>query len=331
MALKQWGAKICGYSLAPNTDPSLFVTAKVADGIEHHIGDVQDLEHLRSVISKFQPDIVLHMAAQALVRASYEFPIETLSTNIMGTANILESIRGLTSVRSFVNVTTDKCYENLEHHRPYTEDEKLGGNDPYSMSKACSELVTASYRISFFKDASVGIASARAGNVIGGGDWSKDRLVPDLARGFAAGNKVVLRNLQSIRPWQHVLEPVSAYLLLAEKLFTEPQKYSQAWNFGPQERDCREVGFIVSEFAKNWGPNPGWSVTSEAQVHEANILKLDISKADRLLSWRPRYRLEKALELTATWYQLFYSAGASQVTELTYSQIQQYFNSNTVD
>jgi CDP-glucose 4,6-dehydratase len=301
--LHSLGAKVQGFALAPPTSPSLFEEAKVGDLIQSTLGDVRDFTAVKKIVGEFKPEIVFHMAAQPLVRYSYDAPLETYATNVMGTAHLLESIRTSDSVRAVVNITTDKCYENREWVWGYREDEPMGGFDPYSSSKACSELVSAAYRQSFLDKAGIAIATARAGNVIGGGDWAKDRLVPDVLHAFANGNAVSIRNPNSIRPWQHVLEPLSGYLLLAEKLFAQPATFSQAWNFGPQDEDAKPVGWIVEAMAGKWGSEAAWSFDEGPHPHEAHYLKLDISKARQVLGWSPRWTLDQALDNVIEWHQ----------------------------
>jgi CDP-glucose 4,6-dehydratase len=296
------GAKVQGFALAPPTSPSLFVEAKVGDLIQSNSGDIRDFAAISKVVKDFKPEVVFHMAAQPLVRYSYDNPLETYATNVMGTAHLLESIRSIDTVRAVVNVTTDKCYENREWVWGYREDEAMGGYDPYSSSKACSELVTAAYRQSFLDKAGVAVATARAGNVIGGGDWAKDRLVPDILRAFENKQPVSIRNPNSIRPWQHVLEPLSGYLLLAERLCTEHKAFSEAWNFGPQDDDAKPVGWIVEAMASKWGKDASWSFDEGDHPHEAHYLKLDISKARQAMGWSPRWTLDKALDHTVEWH-----------------------------
>ena len=300
--LHAMGAKVQGFALAPPTSPSLFVEAKVGDLIQSSLGDIRDFAAVAKVVKDFKPEVVFHMAAQPLVRSSYDEPLETYATNVMGTAHLLESIRSIDTVRAVVNVTTDKCYENREWVWGYREDEAMGGYDPYSSSKACSELVTAAYRQSFLDKAGIAVATARAGNVIGGGDWAKDRLVPDILQAFQNKQPVSIRNPNSIRPWQHVLEPLSGYLLLAEKLFAEPASFSQAWNFGPKDDDAKPVGWIVETMASKWGKEASWSFDEGDHPHEAHYLKLDISKARQSLGWSPRWSLDQALDHTVEWH-----------------------------
>jgi len=305
--LQSLGAHLTGFALSPPTNPSLFEQARVADGMHSKIGDIRNLELLQAEIQKSQPEIVLHLAAQPLVRYSYENPIETYSTNVMGTVNMLEAIRSTSSIKSVVIVTTDKCYENREWVWPYRESEAMGGHDPYSSSKGCAELVAAAYRSSYFnpseyKRHGVGIATARAGNVIGGGDWSRDRLIPDILNAVNAGVPVQLRNPSAIRPWQHVLEPLHGYLTLAEKLYDDGQKFSEAWNFGPEQVDC----LSVIEVTKNLIDISGSKSTIElsdrkGQPHEAGLLKLDISKAKEMLGWQPVLDMDASLNWICDW------------------------------
>jgi CDP-glucose 4,6-dehydratase len=301
--LQSLGAQVGGLALAPSTKPDLFTAAKVADGMASStIGDIRDLAAVRQAMTAFKPEIVLHMAAQALVRQSYVDPVETYATNVMGTVHVLEAARATTSVRCIVNVTTDKCYENREWVWGYREDEPMGGHDPYSSSKGCAELVTAAYRKSFFAEAGVVLASARAGNVIGGGDWAADRLVPDILRAFERGEPVQVRNPLSTRPWQHVLEPLSGYLTLAEALWESGPSFADGWNFGPLDEDARPVRWIVERMAEAWGEGAGWQHDAGEHPHEANYLKLDISKARHRLHWQPRWRLDTALDHIVSWH-----------------------------
>lgn len=326
--LLDMGADICGYALTPPTSPSLFDTCNLAKQMNCIIGDIRDYQNLADTIAKFKPEIVIHMAAQPLVRDSYKIPIETYATNVMGTVNILEAVRHTDSIRSVVNVTTDKCYENKEWHWGYRENEAMGGYDPYSASKGCSELVTASYRQSFFNpqkyntDHQVALASARAGNVIGGGDWATDRLIPDILKSISTGQKVNIRSPHAIRPWQHVLEPLSGYLLLAEKLYNEGIKFSEGWNFGPEDKDAKSVEYIVNHLCKLWGKDASYTIDSNPQPHEAGYLKLDISKARNLLNWQPRWSLDIALNKIINWQQAYQTAKTMQETCL--AQIHEY-------
>lgn len=321
--LHSLGVNVYGYGLAPATSPALFNILELEKKIYSHIGDIRDFEVLKQYINEIQPEIIIHMAAQPLVRYSYDFPIETYQTNVMGTVNLLESVRQCASVRAVVNVTTDKCYENKEWDWGYRENDRLGGYDPYSNSKACSEFVTSAYRQSYFSNGQnlIGIATARAGNVIGGGDWAQDRLIPDIMTAIINKQTVLIRNPLAIRPWQHVLEPLSGYLTLAEKLWQDPKQYSSSWNFGPNEGDIKPVQEIVKLITRNW-PEGSWKIDQAAHPHEAHFLKLDISKAKNHLEWRPRWNLETAVHFSVAWYQAW--AMGRGVEEMTLSQIRQY-------
>jgi CDP-glucose 4,6-dehydratase len=304
--LQSMGAQVVGYALAPPTNPSLFEVAEVGKNMTSVIGDIRDLEHLHAVFAEHNPEIVIHMAAQPLVRYSYIEPVETYSTNVMGTVNLLEAVRSTASVKAVVNVTTDKCYENREWAWGYRENEPMGGYDPYSSSKGCAELVTAAYRNSYFhpekyKEHGVAIASGRAGNVIGGGDWAEDRLIPDIMRAITQGIPVNIRNPHAIRPWQHVLEPLSGYLLLAQKLYEEGAAYAEGWNFGPNDEDAKPVQWIVETLTQTWGEGASWVLDGGEHPHEAHYLKLDCSKAKTRLDWHPRWNLQETLESIARW------------------------------
>ena len=327
--LQSMGAQVVGYALNPPTDPSLFEAAEVAKGMTSIIGDIRDLEHLRRVFAEHQPEIVIHMAAQPLVRYSYIEPVETYSTNVMGTVNLLEAVRSTKSVKAVVNVTTDKCYENREWAWGYRENEAMGGYDPYSSSKGCAELVTAAYRNSYFhpekyKEHGVAIASGRAGNVIGGGDWADDRLIPDIMRAISAGKPVNIRNPHAIRPWQHVLEPLSGYLVLAQKLYEEGAAYAEGWNFGPNDEDAKPVQWIVEKLTQVWGEGANWVVDGGEHPHEAHYLKLDCSKAKSRLDWHPKWHLDEALEAIVEWQQAYLKS--KSMHGFTLSQIQKYAN-----
>ena len=323
--LQRLGAEVSGFALAPETDPALFDLARVGQGMASTLGDVRDPAALAGAMAQARPEVVLHLAAQALVRRSYQDPVATYATNVMGTVHLLEAVRHTPEVRAVVVVTTDKCYENKEWLWGYREDEALGGHDPYSSSKGAAELVTSAYRRSFFAPDPQGrppaaIASARAGNVIGGGDWAAERLVPDFLRAMDAGRELVLRNPGAVRPWQHVLEPLSGYLELAEALHRQGPAFAEAWNFGPWEADARPVRWIAERLTALWGPDAGYRVEAPAQAaHEAGLLKLDISKARARLGWRPRWGLDRALEAIMEWHQA-YRAGADP-RETTWRQI----------
>ncbi len=325
--LQSMGAQVVGYALAPPTNPSLFEVAGVSKNMTSVIGDIRDFENLRKVFLSHQPEIVIHMAAQPLVRYSYIAPVETYSTNVMGTVNLLEAVRNTNSVRAVVNVTSDKCYENKEWAWGYRENEAMGGFDPYSNSKGCAELVTAAYRNSYFhidkyQTHGVAIASGRAGNVIGGGDWAEDRLIPDIMRAITQGNAVNIRNPHSIRPWQHVLEPLSGYLILAQKLFEEGVNYAEGWNFGPSDEDARPVQWIVELLTKSWGNGASWTLDGSEHPHEACYLKLDCSKAKARLGWQPRWHLEDTIKAIIEWHQAH--ARGDDMRSLTLRQIDAY-------
>ena len=299
--LQSLGAEVTGYALAPPSNPSLFEEARVAQGMVSLHGDIRDPEQMNRAMAGFQPEVVIHMAAQSLVRHSYLNPVETYATNVMGTVNVLEAVRQTASVRAAVIVTSDKCYENREWVWGYRENEAMGGYDPYSNSKGCAELVTSAYRQSFFRDGSAAVASARAGNVIGGGDWAADRLVPDMVRAVADRRPVPIRNPHAIRPWQHVLEPLSGYLLLAQKLYEDGTAYAEGWNFGPREDDARPVQWIADQFTGLWGEGASWVLDGAEHPHEAHYLKLDCSKARMRLDWQPKWSLETSLRKIVAW------------------------------
>lgn len=313
--LSSLGAHVTGYALYPPTNPSLFALAKVRELIDSHIADVRDAELLARTLLEAQPEIVIHMAAQPLVRDSYKIPVETYSTNVMGTVHMLEAVRGCSSVRAVVNVTTDKCYENREWVWGYRENEPMGGFDPYSNSKGCSELVTAAYRQSFFTRVTnhegsnpPSVATARAGNVIGGGDWATDRLIPDCIGSLLAGEPVHIRNPHAIRPWQHVLEPLSGYMTLAQKLYTVGPDFAEGWNFGPLDDDAKPVEWIVQRLCEQWHTSASYKIDDGNHPHEAHYLKLDCSKAHIRLGWQPRWNLDQALTGIIEWVKA-YSSG----------------------
>ncbi|MDM0008848.1 CDP-glucose 4,6-dehydratase [Variovorax sp. J22G73] len=329
------GAKVTGYALEPAYAPSLHSLTAPASSTESLIGDIRDLDRLRATVSACAPEVVFHLAAQPLVRRSYVDPVETYSTNVMGTVNLLEAVRSCDSIRSVVIVTSDKCYENREWPWGYRENEPMGGYDPYSNSKGCAELISASYRSSFFNEDrysqhGVALATARAGNVIGGGDWSVDRLVPDLLRAFGDQRDSVIRNPGAIRPWQHVLEPLRGYMMLAEKLYSEGPAWAQAWNFGPNDSDARPVSWIADQLAVLWGNGARWRTETEiAQPHEANWLKLDCSKARQDLGWIPRWDLTRSLAAIVDWQQAWIEG--CEMAEYTHKQIEQYESTITHD
>lgn len=325
--LQSLGADVTGYSLQPPTNPSLFDIARVGEGMHSIIGDIRDLSNLQQAMQSANPNIVIHMAAQPLVRLSYKSPVETYATNVMGTVHLLESVRHTSTVRAVVNITTDKCYENKEWVWGYRENEPMGGYDPYSNSKGCAELVSSAYRSSFFNTNSfaqhgVAFATVRAGNVIGGGDWAKDRLVPDIIAAFEIGKPALIRNPHAIRPWQHVLDPLGGYLTLAEHLYQNGPDYAEAWNFGPYDEDAKPVSWIVDTMARLWGNGAQWEIEEGEHPHEATYLKLDISKARTRLNWHPALRLEEALERIIDWSQARTQGADTQ--KYTLRQIQDY-------
>jgi len=325
--LESLGARVTGYALDPPTTPNLFEQASVGATIHSVRGDVRDFEQLKSTIGKLRPEVVIHMAAQSVVRRGYDDPIETYSSNVMGTVNLLEAIRQLKIPCAIVNVTSDKCYVNREWVWGYRENEEIGGRDPYSNSKGCAELVTTSYRQSFFptemlNQHGVGLASARAGNAVGGGDWTADQLIPDLMRAFLSGKACMIRNPSAFRPWQFVLEPLRGYLMVAEKLSHDAERFATAWNFGPVEADAKPVAWIADKLVRSWGNGAAWTQDPAAYAHEAHALKLDTSKANAGLDWRPVLPLESALEWIVEWYRCFQAGG--DLGDLTRSQIERY-------
>ncbi len=301
--LQAMGAEVHGYALNPPTEPNLFTVAEIGKGMaSSRIADIRDADKLREAMQTTRPEIVFHLAAQPLVRYSYAQPVETYAVNVMGTVHLLEAIRATPGVKAVVNVTTDKCYENREWVWGYRENEAMGGFDPYSSSKGCAELVTSAYRQSFLEPASIALASARAGNVIGGGDWAADRLIPDFLRAMDAGETLKIRSPQSTRPWQHVLEPLSGYLVLAERLYVDGTGFAEAWNFGPADGDAQPVKWIVEQLAEI-RKDVNWQCDETPQPHEAHYLKLDSSKARSQLNWQPRWRLQTALHKTLEWHE----------------------------
>jgi CDP-glucose 4,6-dehydratase len=300
--LERLGAAVTGFALGAPTEPSLFAQAAIARSITSIQGDVRDLLTVREAMDRAAPEIVIHMAAQSLVRASYADPVATYTTNVVGTVHVLECARHVPSVRAVVNVTSDKCYENREWVWPYRESDPMGGYDPYSSSKGCAELVASAFARSFYRGLGRGLASVRAGNVIGGGDWAADRLIPDAARAFSNGRAVRIRNPASVRPWQHVLEPLAGYLTLAERLFRDPERWGGGWNFGPDERDIRPVSEVIDTLAGAWGGAPGWERDGAEHPHEAQLLRLDVTKSRTVLGWRPRLDLSSAVGMCAEWY-----------------------------
>jgi CDP-glucose 4,6-dehydratase len=328
--LQSLGAEVIGYALRPPTHPSLFEVAQVAEGMTSIVGDIRDGTRLTRAMQESAPDIVIHMAAQPLVRRSYVDPVDNYSTNVMGTVHLLEAVRQTPSVRAVVNVTTDKCYENKEWVWGYRENEPMGGFDPYSSSKGCAELVTAAYRNSFFNTSKysehqVALATARAGNVIGGGDWAEDRLIPDILRAIEAGQSVSIRNPYATRPWQHVLEPLSGYLALAEKLYTQGPAFAEAFNFGPLEESAKPVQWIVDKLTQQWGDGAAWHLDGGIHPHEAHYLKLDCSKARAVLGWSPRWHLDQALQAIIIWHKAkCANPGSQDMRALCLQQINDY-------
>lgn len=331
--LQKLGADVAGFALPPASAESLFDLAAVGERMHSTFADIRDREALQGAFDRFHPQIVFHLAAQSLVRSSYLEPVETYQVNVMGTVHVLETVRKNPSCRVAVNVTSDKCYENKEWTWGYREADQMGGHDPYSSSKGCSELVTAAYRHSFFEGKSatgvgVGIASARAGNVIGGGDFSKDRIIPDFMAAIARHQPLYVRNPDAVRPWQHVLEPLSGYLLLAEKLWENPQAYAQGWNFGPAPDDVRPVRWIVERLNNYWGERISWEIDTGPKLHEANLLMLDSAKARMLLGWRPRWTLDEALQAVVGWHSA-YEKG-QPLRQVVMEQIAAYESTTTV-
>ena len=325
--LQQLGAEVSGYSIDVPTDPSLYETAAAGKGMTSMIGDVRDLASFRAYSEKTAPEIIIHMAAQSLVRRSYADPVGTYDTNIMGTVNVLEAARHADSVRVVIVVTSDKCYENREMQSGYSEDQPMGGDEPYSSSKGCAELVTAAYRNSFFHVADfeqhdTTIASVRAGNVIGGGDWAEDRLIPDIVAAFREGTDAEVRNPQAIRPWQFVMDPLNGYLTLAECLWSDGPVFAGAWNFGPDDSDAKDVGYVAAQLSRVWGDSAGWRHDNTEQPREATYLKLDSSKAKSKLSWLPVLHLSTTLEWIVEWYQNFFKANNAR--NITLEQIERF-------
>lgn len=328
--LQQLGAEVTGFALPPPTQPSLFEVAGVERGMRSIIGDLREADSIKKAISDARPEVVIHMAAQPLVRYSYANPIETYSTNIMGLVHLFEAVRATSEVRALVNVTSDKCYENKEWPWGYRENEPMGGYDPYSSSKGCAELITTCYHNSYFNpekyaEHGVAIASGRAGNVIGGGDWALDRLIPDMFNAISKGESVQIRNPDAIRPWQHVLESLSGYLMLAEKLCTHGPEYAGGWNFGPYDNDAKTVQWVVERLTQTWGEGAAWSQDGGSQPHEATYLKLDCSKARGRLDWRPRWDITQTMEKIVEWHKAY--TRNEDMRSMTVAQITSYQNS----
>ncbi|MEM6513120.1 MAG: CDP-glucose 4,6-dehydratase [Pseudomonadota bacterium] len=326
--LERLGAEVHGVSLPPKDSPNLFEKASIHSVLSHHCLDIRNREQLGQLLTRIQPEIVFHLAAQSLVRYSYENPLETYETNVIGTLNVLEAVRAAGSVRQAIIITTDKVYENHERDAGYKEHEPLGGHDPYSSSKACAELLVSSYRRSFFPDSlfdqhKMSIASVRAGNVIGGGDWAKDRLIPDFVRAIESGSDIVIRNPSAVRPWQHVLDALSGYLALTEAMSTQPG-FAGAWNFGPAENDARPVRWIVEKMISLSGKQVSWSQDGGEHPHEAGYLRLDCRKANEELDWQPTWSLDSALEKVVEWH--LADASGRDARETSIKQIEDYMN-----
>lgn len=325
--LSQIGAEVKGFALPPEVFPSLYQVLKLDEQINSAIGNICDYEHLEKELVQFEPDIIIHLAAQAIVRVSYEDPIETFQTNVIGTANLLNISRSLKKLKAFVSVTSDKCYENNEWVWKYRETDAMGGWDPYSASKGCAEIVTASFRRSFLQNDTnrknmAGIATARAGNVIGGGDWSKDRLIPDIMRAFSEKKEVIIRNPSAVRPWQYILDLLYGYIRLAENLCHDPVKYSEAWNFGPSEQDEQSVKYIIDKMMQIWGEETTWKMDNSKNPHEASYLKLDSSKARMHLNWENQITLDDTLKFLTIWYKKYYNG--DNMFEFSRQQIRSY-------
>ena len=325
--LQKLNANIIGFSKSIPTNPSLFQLTNIEDGMTSIIGDVCDYDKLEEVVKEYKPEIVIHMAAQAILRESYNNPVETYATNVMGTVNLLESIRKIGNVKVILNVTTDKCYEPNELSKGHIETDKIGGYDPYSNSKACSELVTASFRDSFFNPKEyhkhgISLASCRAGNVIGGGDWAKDRLIPDIMKGILNNETIKIRNPNSIRPWQHVLDPLNGYLILVEKLWSSGSEFSEGWNFGPEENNEKPVKWIVERLTKQWSKDIKWDIDNNINLHEENYLRLNCIKANSRLGWMSKLNLEEGLEWIIEWYRQYEEN--NDMREITEQQIEKF-------
>jgi len=319
--LTSLGAIVKGYSIDTLTGPSFFKEARIEGLVDSEFGDIRNFDSVNKSMVNFKPDILIHMAAQSLVRYSYKAPVETFETNVLGTVNVLEAARNCVSLKAIINITTDKCYENNGINKGYIESDPMGGYDPYSSSKGCAELVTSAYNRSFFRDRGVGLASVRAGNVIGGGDWAEDRLIPDILNSFDKKIPVVIRNPESTRPWQHVLEPLSGYLILAKKLYDNPALYSEGWNFGPHYKDAQPVSNILANMIQKWGGSQ-WKVDTVVHPHEADFLKLNISKAKERLGWGPVWNIDKTLSLIVDWHRHYLKG--SDMQHFSLRQIELY-------
>jgi CDP-glucose 4,6-dehydratase len=316
--LKKLGANITGFSKSVPTNPSLFETTNIEKDIKSVVGDIQNYELLKETISKCEPEIIFHMAAQSLVIKSYSNPIETFSTNVMGTVNLLYAVKETKKPKVVINITSDKCYENNESLEGYSEDDPMGGHDPYSSSKGCAELITKSFRKSFFSsdhENNIGLASVRAGNVIGGGDWAENRLIPDIIRAIKNKENIKIRNPNALRPWQHVLDPLNGYISVAEKLWDDQTKYSEGWNFGPEKNEVKPVSWIIEKFNELWKNKINWEVSNN-KLHEANNLILNCQKAKSILGWNSKINTETALKLTIEWYRKYFDGeNMRKVTE----------------
>lgn len=324
--LQSLNANVAGFALKPSTEPNLFQVANIAAGMQSFIGDIRNFEELDNVIKSFQPEIIFHLAAQPLVRYSYENPVETYATNVMGTVHLLEAARHIGSVKAIVNITSDKCYENKEWVWGYRENEPMGGHDPYSNSKGCAELVTSAYRLSYMSEnQGIALASARAGNVIGGGDWSSDRLIPDILHSISNNQVALLRSPNAIRPWQHVLEPLNGYLMLAQALYEKGQDYAEAWNFGPEDSGAQTVEWITKTMVDHWGGSASYQINEAANpLHEAHLLKLDCSKARSLLKWHPKWDITQSIEKICNWHKSYLQG--DNMRDYCLDEIKQYSN-----
>lgn len=320
--LQNMNADVYGLSLPPPTKLNLFEQAEVGKRMSSNLGNICNYKFVENLAKKIQPEIIIHMAAQSLVRYSYENPIETYNTNVIGTLNILEAVKKVGSAKVVLNVTTDKVYENKYQKKPYIEDDTLGGYDPYSSSKACSEILTSSYLKSFYKKMGIALASARAGNVIGGGDWSKNRLIPDIIKGFKSKKIVLIRYPDFIRPWQHVLEPLSGYILLVERLYKKGHDFTGAWNFGPEQSDAKTVKWITKRMSYLWGGAPKWKIDKKKHFHEEKYLKLNCSKAKKYLNWNPKLKIEDSLKMVVEWHRALLSK--KNMKKFTIEQIESF-------